>query len=143
MEEQEKTKIRKIKTAQFGELEVEEQYIFRFEEGVLGFENLKEFVLISEEDSDPFKWLISVDEPAVGFPLISPWHIDVEYNPGKKFNLEKQVLFVVITLGDESGAITANMKAPIVLNIENQTGEQVILPKDKYSTTHLIYQKET
>ncbi|GAB1370961.1 flagellar assembly protein FliW [Candidatus Kapaibacterium sp.] len=129
---------RKIVTLHFGELIIENDYIFMFPEGILGFENLREFVLISEEESEPFKWLISIDEPNIGFPLLSPWLIDIEYNPGKNFAFENLVLFCIVTLEDENKQMTANLKAPIVLNTEKQTGEQIILTNDKYSTNQVI-----
>jgi len=135
-------KKRVIKTNYFGELEIDEEYIFKFKDGMLGFEDLHDYVLISEESTAPFKWLISVDEPEIGFPLLSPWHIDVYYDPGIKYDLEKQVLFVVITLEDENGEMSANMKAPVILNIEKQTGEQIILPSDKYTTNYVIAKKQ-
>jgi len=127
-----------IKTSQFGELEVEEKHIFTFTEGVLGFETLKKYVLVSEEESAPFKWLISVEEPGIGFPLLSPWHIDITYNPGKQYDLDNQVLFVVVTLSDETGSMTANMKAPLIFDVKQLIGEQIILTSDKYSTNYLI-----
>ncbi|HOM05083.1 MAG TPA: flagellar assembly protein FliW [Candidatus Kapabacteria bacterium] len=135
-------KKRVIKTNYFGELEIDEEYIFKFKDGMLGFEDLHDYVLISEESTAPFKWLISVDEPEIGFPLLSPWHIDVYYDPGIKYDLEKQVLFVVITLEDENGEMSANMKAPVIFNIEKQTGEQIILPSDKYTTNYVIAKKQ-
>lgn len=134
-------KKRVIKTNYFGELEIDDEYIFKFKDGMLGFEDLHDYVLISEESTAPFKWLISVDEPEIGFPLLSPWHIDVYYDPGIKYDLEKQVLFVVITLEDENGEMSANMKAPVIFNIEDQTGKQIILPSDKYSTNYVIAKK--
>ncbi|MCX8054374.1 MAG: flagellar assembly protein FliW [Ignavibacteria bacterium] len=135
-------KKRVIKTNYFGELEIDDEYIFKFKDGMLGFEDLHDYVLISEESTAPFKWLISVDEPEIGFPLLSPWHIDVYYDPGIKYDLEKQVLFVVITLEDENGEMSANMKAPVIFNIEEQTGKQIILPSDKYSTNYVIAKKQ-
>ncbi len=131
-----------IKTLHFGEINVEPQHIFHFKEGMLGFENLKEFVLISEEETVPFKWLVSMDEPEIGFPLLSPWHIDLTYNPGKDIDAEKVVLFVVVTLDSSKGQMSANMKAPIILDVENQIGEQRILRSDKYSTNYIFPQKE-
>lgn len=133
---------RKINTNYFGELEIDEEFIFHFKDGMLGFEDLHDYVLISEESTAPFKWLISVDEPEIGFPLLSPWHIDVFYDPGIKYDMEKQVLFVVITLEDENGEMSANMKAPVIFNIETQTGEQIILPSDKYTTNYVIAKKQ-
>ncbi|MCL5990636.1 MAG: flagellar assembly protein FliW [Bacteroidetes bacterium] len=133
---------RTIKTLQFGELTFEDKHIFHFENGLLGFEELHDFVLISEEESLPFKWLLSVEKPEIGFPLLSPWHIDLNYNPGDNLNLKKLVIMSVITLEDEAGIMTANLKAPVVLDVENQKGEQVILPTDKYSPNHAITHKE-
>ncbi len=131
-------KTRTIKTLQFGEISVEDDYIFTFEEGMLGFENLKDFVLITEEETVPFKWLVSVVSPEIGFPLLSPWHLDIEYDPGKEFNLEREVLFVIVTLGGKDKGISANMKAPIVLDTKTQKGKQVILPSDRYSTSYAV-----
>ncbi|MGB9851844.1 MAG: flagellar assembly protein FliW [Candidatus Kapaibacteriota bacterium] len=130
-----------IKTLQFGILEIEPQHIFYFENGILGFEDLHEFVLIADEETLPFKWLISVENPEIGFPLLSPWHLDLMYDPGDEFDLEKLVLMVIVTLEDENKQMTANMKAPIVFDVENQRGWQTILPSDKYSTNFVIPKK--
>lgn len=130
--------IRKIKTPHFGEIEFEPKHVFHFKNGMLGFDNLHDYVLISEEETAPFKWLINIEEPEIGFPLISPWFIDLGYNPGKSYDIDTQVIFVVVTLEDELGNMTANLKAPVVLDISEQTGEQVILPTDKYSPSYII-----
>ncbi len=133
-----KTQTRVIKTLHFGDLEVEPHHIFYFKNGMLGFDDLHEYVLISEESTLPFRWLISLDEPEIGFPLLSPWHIDVYYDPGKDYDLNSNAVFVVITLEDENGDMTANMKAPVIFNIDKLTADQVILTTDKYSTNHVI-----
>lgn len=88
--------VKKIISLHFGELEVSQEYIFHFPNGVLGFEYLRDFVLISEEETIPFKWLVSVEEPAIGFPLLSPWLIELEYSPGKNYNLDKLVFYVLL-----------------------------------------------
>lgn len=129
---------RKIVTLHFGEITVGKDYIFYFPDGILGFEHLREFVLINEEETAPFKWLISLEEPHIGFPLLSPWLLDVEYNPGKEFLQENLVLFVIVTLEDENKQMTANLKAPVIFNSYTQDGKQVILPQEKYSTNFVI-----
>ncbi len=133
--------IKKIVTPQFGELEVLQDYIFSFENGILGFENLKDYVLISDEATDPFKWLISIDEPEIGFPIINPYFIDADYKFGKNYEASEYVPFVVVTLGNKAEGITANLKAPIVLNVESQHGEQIILSHDKYLPNHKLGSK--
>ena len=137
MSEQEVTS-KKIKTAHFGELEVKDNNVFSFPDGLLGFEDLNDYVLVSHEDTAPLKWLISVDEPNIGFPLISPFIIDLAYQPGKKINLEKDAVFVVVTLGNKNREMTANMKAPIVLQVETRVGRQIVMSSEKYSTRERV-----
>jgi flagellar assembly factor FliW len=131
-------KLRKIATSQFGELTIEARHIFKFNDGIFGFEDLNEYILIGEESTLPFRWLISIERPEIGFPLLSPWYIDLEYDAGKDYDLDQHVIFVIITLENEDGDMTANLKAPIVLNVLEQTGKQVILPSDKYSVSYIF-----
>lgn len=132
---------RKIVTLHFGEISVGQDYIYYFPDGILGFEELREFVLISEDETAPFKWLISIEDPHIGFPILSPWLLDIEYSPGRDYIQENLVLFVIVTLEDENHEMTANMKAPIILNSYTQDGRQVILTSDKYSTNLVIGKK--
>jgi flagellar assembly factor FliW len=108
---------------------------------MLGFEDLREFVLISDEETVPFRWLISIEKPEIGFPVLSPWYIDLSYNPGRDFNIDREVIFAVITLEDERGHMSANMKAPVILDVMDHTGRQVILPTDKYLPNFIIPNK--
>ncbi len=125
-----------IITPNFGELLVQNDYVFRFENGILGFEDLKDYILVSDEDTEPFKWLIAIEAPEIGFPILSPFFIDQTYKYGRDYEGEENVPFVIITLG--GGDITANLKAPVILNVETQKGEQVILPSEKYSPNHIL-----
>lgn len=129
---------RKIITNQFGELEFTDDNIFYFEQGMLGFEHLKHYILINDETTEPFQWLISVDEPNTGFPLIDPRVIDLTYDPGEEANFNKYVILAVLTLQDNMGNLSINLKAPIVLDGDLSTGKQIILHSDRYSPTHTI-----
>ncbi|MCX7736360.1 MAG: flagellar assembly protein FliW [Candidatus Kapabacteria bacterium] len=131
----------KIKNSQFGEITVSDDLIFDFTNGILGFEHLNKFVLISDEGTEPFKWLLSIDNPEIVFPLLNPWQIDINYDIGKEFNQERDAVMVIVTLSDDDGSMTANMKAPIILDVVDQTGKQIILPSDKYSTNLIITKK--
>ena len=142
MSEQE-VKLVKINTPHFGEIEIENDKLFSFPDGLLGFENLNRFVLINHEETAPLRWLISVDDPNIGFPLINPWLVDIDYKPGRGIDLEKEAAFVVITLGNKEREMTANMKAPIVLEVESKTGRQIVISKDKYSTKQSVINTPT
>jgi len=138
MNAQVETKIRVINTHQFGEIEVPPEFIYKFDNGLLGFDDLKEYVLISEESTEPLKWLISVTSPEIGFPVISPWNIDVNYETGEDIDCKTEIVMVIVTLSDEKGRLSANLKAPVIINAGNLTGKQIILRSDRYSPTHII-----
>lgn len=121
-----------LNTLYFGELEVPDENIINFKDGLLGFENLNKYVLVTDEDSDPIKWLLSVDEPSIGFPIIDPWYIYQNYNPGKSIDSDKDAVFCVVTLGNEDRNMTANLKAPVIIDIIAKEGKQIILPSEKY-----------
>lgn len=133
MEKQEVNLI-KIKTLHFGEIDIESDKVFNFPDGLLGFEEFNNFVLINHEETAPLRWLISVDDPTIGFPLINPWMVDLEYKPGRSIDLESEAVFVVITLGNKDRVMTANMKAPLVLDVNMRIGRQIVISSDKYST---------
>lgn len=136
------TESTKINSSNFGELEIQPNNIFYFENGLLGFETLNNFVLITDDDIVPFKWLMSIEEPEIMFPLISPFFIEAEYNAGKNVDLERYVLFCIVTFNDGKGNITANLKAPVILDSTNLTGEQIIIISDKYNVDHIISHKK-
>lgn len=135
MQEQEAIK---INTLYFGELEVPMENIIKFSDGLLGFEHLKNYVLISDEESEPFKWLVSIEEPEIGFPIVDPWFVINKYNPGRGVDTDKDAVFSIVTLGNSERKMTANLKAPIIIDIHSKEGKQIILPSDKYSTNHVI-----
>ena len=127
-----------IHTHQFGEIEITPDIIFHFENGLLGFDDLKDYVLISEESTEPLKWLISLNQPEIGFPVISPWHIDLNYEPGDEVDFMSEIVLVIVTLSDSKGRLSANLKAPVIMNSDILTGRQIILRSDRYSPTHVI-----
>ena len=73
-----------IKTRYFGEIDVDDQKIITFDNGLIGFEYLKKFTLIynnESETSGTITWLQSLDEPMVAFPALSPFYVMTDYNP--------------------------------------------------------------
>lgn len=124
----------KLQSEQFGELEIAQGNIFNFENGILGFEDQKRFILISEEKIAPFKWLISMDNPNIGLPIVSPWLVELAYELDDEIDLSKRVPMVVVNTKDKDGKMTANLKAPIFLDVNNLIGEQIIQKNNNYST---------
>ncbi|MGO1043847.1 flagellar assembly protein FliW [Clostridioides difficile] len=113
--------------------------------GILGFENLKEYKLLDIENSDILKEFSSTEEACIGFIVVSPFEIIKEYeivlNQETIERLEVKspndiMLLNIITLGQTIEESTINMKAPIVINVKNNYGMQIILQDEKYSIRH-------
>ncbi|MCC0727040.1 flagellar assembly protein FliW [Clostridioides sp. ZZV14-6045] len=113
--------------------------------GILGFENLREYELLDIENNDTLKEFNSTEEDCIGFIIVSPFEIIKEYeivlNQDIIENLEIEspndiMIFNIITLGQTLEESTVNMKAPIVINIKNNYGMQIILQEEKYSIRH-------
>ncbi len=141
----------RITTRFFGDIEIDDQKILHFEEGLIGFENLKKFTLIynsEEENSKSIIWLQSLDEPMVAFPMINPFHVMTDYNPIINDEIldslgelkeENTALFLTLTVPADITKMTTNLKAPIIINAETKKGCQVIAENPDYVIKYNIY----
>ena len=112
-----------------------------FEKGIPGFEDYKYFNVNIIKDNEKFYSIVSKEDDNIGFISISPFDIkkDYEIDLDDEFvneldiKSEKDVLVLcLITLGKTLKDSTANLKAPIIINIKNNRGKQLILQDDKY-----------
>ena len=112
-----------------------------FEKGIPGFENYRYFNVNIVEGIKSFYHIVSKEDSNIGFISISPFDIKKDYEIDlddefiKELDIkdEKDVLVIcLITLGKSLKDSTANLKAPIIINIKNNRGKQLILQDDKY-----------
>ncbi|MCC0674209.1 flagellar assembly protein FliW [Clostridioides sp. ES-S-0145-01] len=113
--------------------------------GILGFENLKEYELLDIENNNTLKEFNSTEEDCIGFIVISPFEIIDEYEIVlnqdiiEKLEVESPndiLMFNIITLGSTLKESTVNMKAPIIINVKNNYGMQIISQDEKYCIRH-------
>ena len=137
-----------IKTSRFGDVECQDEYVFSFEEGLLGFPEDRKFVILNHPGSGVFKWLQSLDDPELAFVITEPFlffpdyefDIDDAFVTGLKIKDPQKVLvYTILVIPPDTKRITANLKAPIIINGDNRKGKQVILLDDKYSTKQYIF----
>ncbi len=139
----------KIATTRFGEIEVNDDKILHFPEGIIGFHSLKRFVLIGKE-SQLVMWLQAVDNPKIAFIVVNPFLFEPDYNP-KLTHEDMQFLKVdnsndlhilsIIVVPEDPQKMTANLLGPIVINTKEKIGKQVILLDGNYSVKHPIVKK--
>ncbi len=123
----------KLQTFQFGEVEYSEDLIIKFSSGLLGFENLKKYLLIKTDD-DIFYWLYSIEEPEIAFPLVGASVLDENYP--KVSNFEP---FGIVTLNNDPLKVTVNLKAPVFINQETKNGYQKILEEQNYEVNYNLF----
>jgi len=125
-----------INTEPFGAIEIHEEDVITFPEGIPGFEELRRFTLLSMgEGFVNFFWLQSLDRPEICFVVTDPFVI---YN-GYEVKLEDaDVEFLGITSPDtvltlaiavipeDPKDIRVNLKAPVIINVDKKLGKQIL-----------------
>lgn len=140
-----------LHTTRFGTINIDAEDILTFPDGLVGLSQLKRFVLVHHRDGSPFRWLQSVEEPGFALLLIDPWFFCTDYEvvlsdaEAERLRVSDcSVLMVYTTVTIPPGkphAMTANLMAPIVINVSERCGRQVILEDERYHTRHPILQE--
>lgn len=132
----------KANTRIFGEIEIQDDKIIRFDNGIIGFPDLKEFTLIfdsEKEDKTSISWLQSLNEPELAFPVMDPLTVYPDYNPSVEDELLKPLgeltpdnlfVLVTVTVPADIKEIAVNLKAPIVINTDTKKANQLIVDND-------------
>lgn len=142
----------KLNTKQFGEIEINEEGIITFDEGIPGFENVKKFIIIQNPNPElPFNWLQGVDESNLAFVIVNPFLFKDNYefditqkNIDDLFIESKEDVFIscIVTVPEIIADTTMNMKAPVIINTKCKKGKQIVLDTDKYEMKYKIFKKE-
>lgn len=140
----------KLETKYHGTIEYDEKEIIYFKKGLPGFKDLTKFVIFHIEENEIFSVLHSVENNNIGFVVISPFNVKKDYEVElsdsvlQKLNIkeEKDVCILsTVTLNSQVSKITSNLKAPIVINIKDRLGEQIILNDDKYEIKYHLFKE--
>ena len=132
----------KAATRLFGEIEIDEIKIITFEDGIIGFPDMKKFTLIFDEEKEgrpSISWLQSMDEPEIAFPVMDPLFVCETYNPSVEEELLKNLgtikednlyVLVTVTVPQNIKELAVNLKAPIVINTDTRKASQIIVEDD-------------
>ncbi|HEY0829362.1 MAG TPA: flagellar assembly protein FliW [Bacilli bacterium] len=135
----------KLNTLRFGEIETEDEDIIRFPNGIPGFEKLTQFIMIKTDEDLPFSYMQSVDDGDISFIATNPF----DFYPNYEFQLSEEVkqelriqneedvmIWSIVSIKEEIVKATLNLLAPVVLNVREGLGKQVILSGTSYQTKH-------
>ena len=141
----------KINTVRFGEVDIEEQRIFDFKMPIIGFGELKKFVILDVNQESFFKWLQSTEDPSLAFPIISVFSMNVDYSIDlpdevvEKLNITNVEDILVMNIAsipqDNPQGTTINLLAPLIFNLEKQIAGQVILSGSGYDISFPLFKE--
>jgi len=136
-----------IQSRVFGEIEINEESIIFFEDGIPAFEHLKKFVILSQNES-PFLWLQSVEDENIAFVIINPFDIKPDYEfdiPDEvvsKLEIESPMdvfVFCIVVIPEDIKKTRVNLKAPLIINAKKKKGVQYLLDDEKYPLKYFIF----
>jgi flagellar assembly factor FliW len=139
-----------IKTSRFGLVELKSEDVLTFNEGLLGFQDLRQFVLLDDPNDDIFAWLQSCELPSIAFPVLEPELFGHKYNVNfNRTDLESlkmqagetPAFLSIITIPDDPTQMTANIKAPIVINLAQKIARQCVLQDNHLAIKEPIFTK--
>lgn len=124
----------------FGEFTYTKDQIITFPNGLLGFSDFKEYVLKSNPDTEPIKWLLSVEDGGPELALIDPDIINSQYSVQnvvlderslQKLRCENPDMlkrFAIITLPDNIRHMSINLRTPVFINPHSMRGLEMPKP---------------
>lgn len=142
----------KADTRIFGEIEIADDKIITLEKGMIGFPKLKHFALIYDEEKkekyNSIMWLQSMDDADIAFPVMMPNVVKEDYRPNVSEEMiaplgelteENTYMLVTVTVPKQVEEFSVNLKAPIVINMDNHKGVQLIV-EDDYPVKYKVYE---
>ncbi len=136
-----------FETTRFGSITIPDTDVLELPEGLVGFNLYNRFTILKDPEQEPFLWLQSLDESDLAFVVVNPFL----FFPGYEINVKRSDL-ASIGLEDIAGAevlsivtiptnpmdLTANLRGPLVVNVNGKVGKQFVLIDDRYHTKHFL-----
>lgn len=140
----------RIETIRFGSVEIDDRKILHFKDGLPGFEEYRYFAILQFEESYPIFWLQSTEDSEICLPVVDAFAAVPDY----AFNIEDgdvnelglsgpEDLHVVsvLVIPDKIDGMTANLAAPIIINVTTGKAKQIILNGGEYSVRSPVFQE--
>lgn len=139
-----------IETRDFGTVEIDDEKVIHFAQGIPGFDEYKDYVILYDHDGEErelFSWLQCATEPSLAFPVVDPFQLMETYNPMIEDDLleplgdfedEDLMVLLLATVPADVKKTSVNMKAPILINARNYQAMQVIVENEDYQIKHML-----
>ncbi|MBQ9119633.1 MAG: flagellar assembly protein FliW [Lachnospiraceae bacterium] len=145
-----------VQTKHFGEIDLAEEKILTFDNGIMGFEEYKRYTILYDSEKEAegkrpsISWLQCLDLKELAIPIINPLLVKEDYNPTVEDELlaglgeltdENLVIFLTLTVPADITKMTSNLKAPIVINADTRKGCQIVAENADYQVRFPVYEQ--
>ncbi len=136
----------KTTETRFGSVEYNPENVLEFPDGLIGFAQFHDFIVMPNEKDGPLFWIQSVDDPEVAFVLTDPTNLFQSYKVVPDAN-ERETLgmtekdechILSMVTVHEDREVTLNLQAPILFVPSHNRAIQVILEKSPFSTREAL-----
>lgn len=134
----------RIATSRFGDIDVTDEAVITFPDGLPGFGGRRQMVLVgggqleggestADGDHHTLFWIQDTVDPDLAFLTIVPWQVypdyDIDIDPADSDEPDDVCILSIVTVRREDGGVqmTTNLRAPVVINTAKSLGRQVIL----------------
>ncbi len=136
----------KVNSSRFGELDLPEDRVIHFPDGLPGFRS-HDWVLLHQEDAPVVSWLQAVGEPEVALMTIDPVDLGLgNYQPAPPDEVlaglgvedpKKLSVRIIIRRADDDEHLRLNLFAPLFFDVRARLGMQVPLIGSDYPVSAL------
>lgn len=141
----------RIETRIFGAVEITDDKIITFENGIIGFPELKHFTLLHDDEAGTdagIRFLQSMEEPGFAMPVMDPLIVKQDYDPVVEdellagigeLNENNLLVMVTVTVPSDLTKMSVNLQGPIIINVEKRLAVQLIVENKDYPVKYPIY----
>ena len=141
-----------INTRDFGIIQIDNDAVYEFPDGLYGFEDDKNFSIFEKAFEDvSFLYLQSIDHLIPCFLVFEPWDLYPDYQPllskedmelCQVDTIDELIFLVIASVPSTIKELTINVKSPVVLNPKTRKARQVILQNPDYTVKYLPFQQD-
>ena len=147
-ESSKKGEVLTFKSTRFGEFTVPTETVITIPSGIIGFPHTTRYVMLDHKP--PFSWLHSIEDPNLAFVVVDGFEFGQQFEVkppvgDKDTDLKEDdeyAIMIIVTVRSDPRLTTANLKAPVFVNMRNRKGVQIIIDDPRYSTRFPLWNEE-
>ena len=122
--------------------------VVHFPDGLPAFEDVRQFIFACKAETAPFIFMRALAPAQVGFACIDPFVICPGYNLNVSeadmafldiTNPDDVLILSIVNPSENIRLTTANLQSPLVINLRNCRGRQIILAEQNYPVRYSIW----